>query len=498
MIECNERNVIELNNSNVSILSLDRIACYVLVGGNPGGTEGSVYVFQLEENELKVFSGNIFYDDLSKDKLIGILPQIEKFYERWNFEKNKDGWTWLPFVMGHYVFIRDFMADDISNNWKTVEAKYHFERLVKGVFLTVRQHEDEMRKVTQLEVRTTLDEKMDDDQKKIVEFLLKYASVWKDSKSLKALLADCIPDKKVLRNIIINAYEEGIYDELKSSKDFKLVIYKYKRILCDDYGIGEKYANWAIETWLFIYGLDNKTFAEHAISDVIESSENIKIANSEILCMHIDELEFSVRTYNVLKRAGISSVGDLLELSKNELESIRNLGRKSLEEIMTEVEFLRDVINSQTKEEYIEQRRNRIRERRQASRNFSFSKSYDDFIDKNKNSGMWDFNDVIIHRKLTRGQYVNTYFCQYDNPPIEIFKFIAKKDGNKYEMRVGVWNLSKETRNQPIKIRYEVATRQGSHIHDYVDTVTPAPKSQDLVIKFEHDGDEKPIFRIIE
>ena len=121
-----------------------------------------------------------------------------------------------------------------------------------------------------------------------------------------------------------------------------------------------------------------------------------------------------------------------------------------------------------------------------------------DFISKNKNSGMWDFDDVIIHRKLNRGQYVNTYFCQYDNPPIEIYKFIAKRDGNKYEMRVGVWNLSKETRNQPIKMRYEVSTRQGSHIHDCTDTVTPAPKSQDLIIQFEHDGEEKPIFRIIE
>ena len=105
---------------------------------------------------------------------------------------------------------------------------------------------------------------------------------------------------------------------------------------------------------------------------------------------------------------------------------------------------------------------------------------------------------MIIHRKLDRGQYVNTYFCQYDNPPIEIFNFTAKRDGNKYEMHVGVWNLSKETRNQPIKIRYEIITRQGHNIHDYADTVTPAPKSQKLVIKFEYDGEEKPIFGIIE
>ena len=79
MVICDECNIIELNNDNVNVLVPDKIACYVLVGGNPGGTEGSVYVFQLEENELKVFDGNIFSGNLSKQLLVGILPQIEIF-----------------------------------------------------------------------------------------------------------------------------------------------------------------------------------------------------------------------------------------------------------------------------------------------------------------------------------------------------------------------------------------------------------------------------------
>ena len=47
----------------------------------------------------------------------------------------------------------------------------------------------------------------------------------------------------------------------------------------------------------------------------------------------IEELELGVRSYNCLKRAGIQSVGDLLERSESELAAIPNFGRKSIEEV---------------------------------------------------------------------------------------------------------------------------------------------------------------------
>ena len=497
MITCKENEVIELNNENAKELIIDNIACYVLVGGNPGGTEGSIYVFQLEEDELKVFSGNIFDDKLLKECLTGILPQIEKFYDGWAFRNNDDGWIQLPFVMGHYVFIRDFMANDITDNWKKVDARYHFERLVRGVALTVNQHEDAMRKI--MNARNTeegkIEIKMDDDQKIIVEYLLKYTSTWRDSKGLKAILADCIPDKKVLRNVMLSAFEEGIYEELKSANDYKFVIYKYKRILCEDYGIGEKYANWAIETWLFVSGVD----VENEIFETTNHSYAMKITDPKIDMKSIDELELHPRTVSALKRAGINTVGDLVRLSATEMADIRFLGRRALIEILGKIKNLGVVFDLQTEEEYIEQWSKRLAERVHETPQFSYADAYDEFVAKNKNSVLWDFDDVIIHRKLGYGQYVNTYFCQYDNPPIEIIGFKAKKDGNKYEMRVRVRNLSNETRNQPIKIRYKIESRNDIyHIHDYVDTVTPAPKNQELIINFECEGEEKPIFTIID
>ena len=52
-----------------------------------------------------------------------------------------------------------------------------------------------------------------------------------------------------------------------------------------------------------------------------------------ILERTIEELDLSVRSYNCLKRAGINTVYDLTEKSEAEMMKVRNLGRKSLEEV---------------------------------------------------------------------------------------------------------------------------------------------------------------------
>src|SRR5256885_1960347 len=48
----------------------------------------------------------------------------------------------------------------------------------------------------------------------------------------------------------------------------------------------------------------------------------------------IEELELGVRSYNCLKRAGIQTVGELLQKSESELNAIPNFGRKSIEEVI--------------------------------------------------------------------------------------------------------------------------------------------------------------------
>ena len=89
-------------------------------------------------------------------------------------------------------------------------------------------------------------------------------------------------------------------------------------------------------------GLSARILTEHLdlftnLTEIAKSTEVMKKANTEsddrILDRTIEELDLSVRSYNCLKRAGINTVHDLTEKSEAEMMKVRNLGRKSLEEV---------------------------------------------------------------------------------------------------------------------------------------------------------------------
>ena len=56
--------------------------------------------------------------------------------------------------------------------------------------------------------------------------------------------------------------------------------------------------------------------------------------------MSIDELELSVRSYNCLKRAGINTVQELVGKTPEEMMKVRNLGKKSLDEVLAKLKDL--------------------------------------------------------------------------------------------------------------------------------------------------------------
>lgn len=56
-------------------------------------------------------------------------------------------------------------------------------------------------------------------------------------------------------------------------------------------------------------------------------------SEQRLLDLPIEELELSVRSFNCLKRAGINTIGDLCERTENDMVKVRNLGKKSLEEV---------------------------------------------------------------------------------------------------------------------------------------------------------------------
>ena len=64
---------------------------------------------------------------------------------------------------------------------------------------------------------------------------------------------------------------------------------------------------------------------------MVEKEDPQTITNLDVT---IDELELSVRSYNCLKRAGINTVRDLTSRSEEDMMKVRNLGRKSLDEVI--------------------------------------------------------------------------------------------------------------------------------------------------------------------
>lgn len=84
---------------------------------------------------------------------------------------------------------------------------------------------------------------------------------------------------------------------------------------------------------LFIDLSDNAKNAEI----MVEKEETKK---EKVLEMTIEELDLSVRSYNCLKRAGINTVEDLISRTEEDMMKVRNLGRKSLEEVVNKLKAL--------------------------------------------------------------------------------------------------------------------------------------------------------------
>ncbi len=92
-----------------------------------------------------------------------------------------------------------------------------------------------------------------------------------------------------------------------------------------------------------------KVLSEHLAQfiNLSESAREVSVmidkepeGKEKALDMNIDELELSVRSYNCLKRAGINTVAELVNKTPDEMMKVRNLGRKSLEEVLAKLNEL--------------------------------------------------------------------------------------------------------------------------------------------------------------
>ncbi len=82
--------------------------------------------------------------------------------------------------------------------------------------------------------------------------------------------------------------------------------------------------------------IDLSEKAKH-VDVMVEKEDDEK---ETVLAMSIDELELSVRSYNCLKRAGINTVEELTNKTSEDMMKVRNLGRKSLEEVLAKLKEL--------------------------------------------------------------------------------------------------------------------------------------------------------------
>ena len=73
------------------------------------------------------------------------------------------------------------------------------------------------------------------------------------------------------------------------------------------------------------------TEAESGLNILVEKNTSDK---EKILGITLDEMDLSVRSFNCLKRAGINTVEDLTKKTETDMMKVRNLGRKSLEEVI--------------------------------------------------------------------------------------------------------------------------------------------------------------------
>ena len=126
----------------------------------------------------------------------------------------------------------------------------------------------------------------------------------------------------------------------------------------DDFRVGNvtNYDKLTLEVWTNgvidaqeAVSLGAKVLTEHLdlfvnLSESVSSQEIMVEPNNtgseKVLQMTIEELDLSVRSFNCLKRAGINTVEDLISKTEEDMMRVRNLGRKSLEEVVEKLESL--------------------------------------------------------------------------------------------------------------------------------------------------------------
>lgn len=175
-------------------------------------------------------------------------------------------------------------------------------------------------------------------------------------------IATCNEDAKLFMEIVIDK-GRGYVSSDKNKQEMQPIIGVipvdsiYTPVTKVNYSVAattEGYDKLTLEVWTDgsidpsdAVSLGAKVINEHLnlFIDLSESAKNTEIMiekeenkKEKVLETTIEELDLSVRSYNCLKRAGINTVQDLTNRSENDMMKVRNLGRKSLEEVIAKLD----------------------------------------------------------------------------------------------------------------------------------------------------------------
>ena len=179
----------------------------------------------------------------------------------------------------------------------------------------------------------------------------KYGEIWENYKVAKAILMDSFPENKVLWRTLLVCVEESITKEISLlEKCTQIEFHRFVNKIKATIGCTDEIAHRAVSLWINAIGVEiisesnEDSVLDHKIDYIEDRQYDVipfkKILSKDVSELNIDEIELSVRTLNCLKRAGINTVGDLTSKKPEGMMGVRNLGRKSLEEVLEKLNEL--------------------------------------------------------------------------------------------------------------------------------------------------------------
>lgn len=152
MIKCTfdvEKETINLDDLVVKTINPQSIIAYVLIGANPYGREGMVFIFSLIHNEIQVYIGNVFLNKPSTLLFVECIPETKPFFDAPSNASRccRKNWKCIPFAsVGHYVFVPAFIAKQVEDNWENLYgAKIHPDTImVRGIVEACQTNEDKI------------------------------------------------------------------------------------------------------------------------------------------------------------------------------------------------------------------------------------------------------------------------------------------------------------------------------------------------------------------